>query len=477
MKLVWRNSYKTALSFYLAGSPLVFFISYLLYLLNNSLNPLMIGFLTIYGITVLFTVLYFGWISLYSIFLYTSAFFIYDCFIFTLTGRYNFLKQTFPKVYMLPDDVGRTFIIACFICVYVMHFVYCICRKSKIKQKKNFASRSDFVQCGKFIMLFFLIPLLAKIYMQVSYIRMHGYESMYSEQGEIHFPFWMNGAFTFFISGYILFLSGKPCKKDIVKWSLFYFVIFSLSSLRGQRGPILSLFLFLLCLFIKKFSLKVKIRHLLLLAVFVIAFTFILGNIRSSYGRQSKSKSKLSIGGIVEYVLYSQTTTRAVPLLIINGDIKYHTYPFIFTPFTLYFSKHIWPEENRTELSGKKYNIIGRTLLYNISKKAYLQGKGYGGAFIGEAYDCGGFIGLVFWSLVLAYICAFLDFSDFLLKPKIMPFVILFLLDFGYLARGLLFQLFVNFHYLIFIYFIVLILNSKKYILSDCNINKREQLC
>lgn len=469
MKFAVQNSYKTSLSFYIAGMPIIFCLSYFAYALTNSLNPLMIGFLSIYAITVLFTVLYFGWISLYSIFLYTSAFFIYDCFIFTLTGRYNFLKQTFPTTYTLPDDVGRTFIAVCFVCVYVMHLTYCLCKKSKIKRKMNTETRPDFVRCGKIIMLVFLIPLLVKIYIQVSYVRAHGYASMYAEEGEMdsQFPFWVNGAFTFFISGFVLFLSGKPDKKDLIRWSAFYFVVFSLSSLRGLRGPIMSLLLFLLCLLVKKFHLKIKIRHLFLLLIIIIAFAYSLDNLRKSYGgNQSAQKAKIDIGGVVEYVLYSQTTTRAVPLLIINGDIEYHPYPFIFTSITLPVSKKIWPEKNRTEISGKKYNIIGRTLVYNISKKAYLRGLGYGGAFIGEAYDCGGFIGLIFWSVILAYICAFLDFSDFMLSSKILPFVFLFLIDFGMLPRASLFKVFTRYYYLIFIYFIVLILNSKKYVLK-----------
>lgn len=467
MKFAVQNSYKTSLPFYIAGMPIIFCLSYFAYVLTNSLNLLIIGFLSIYAITVLLTVLYFGWISLYSIFLYTSAFFIYDCFIFTLTGRYNFLKQTFPITYTLPDDVGRTFIVVCVVCVYVMHLTYCLCKKSKIKREINYETRPDFVRCGKIIMLVFLIPLLAKIYIQVSYIRAHGYASMYSEQGEMKYPFWVNGAFTFFISGFVLFLSGKPEKKELIKWSAFYFVVFSLSSLRGQRGPILSLLLFLMCLFVKKFSLRIKIRHLLILLVVVIAFTYSLGNLRKSYGgNQSTKKSKIDIGAVAESVLYSQTTTRAVPLLIINGGIEYHPYPFIFTPITLHFSKLIWPEKNRSEISGQKYNIIGRTLIYNVSKAAYLQGYGYGGAFIGEAYDCGGFIGLVFWSVVLAYICAFLDFSDFMLRPKVLPFVFLFSFDFGILARNLLLQIFGYINYLIFIYFTIIILNSKKYVLE-----------
>lgn len=162
MKFAVQNSYKTSLPFYIAGMPVIFCLSYFAYVLTNSLNPLMIGFLSIYAITVLLTVLYFGWISLCSIFLYTSAFFIYDCFIFTLTGRYNFLKQTMATTYTLPDDVGRIFIVVCFVCVYVICTSRtALCKKSKIKRKINDEVRSDFVRCGKIIMLVFLVLLLA----------------------------------------------------------------------------------------------------------------------------------------------------------------------------------------------------------------------------------------------------------------------------------------------------------------------------
>ena len=403
--------------------------------------------------------IYFGIFSLYSIYLYTSAFFIYDCFFLTLLGDFNFLYMTFPKRYYFTEDVGFKFIVISFIHLFVTHILYCFIKIKKIRPlyaKVSWDRQKLQVSVGKAILLMFIIPMLYKIYLQVSYISSHGYASLFSDSSDDYLPFWVKGAFSFFLVGYVIFLSGKPEKKEALRISFLFFIVFAISSLRGQRGPTLGIFVFLLYWFKKNYSIKIHFAQIFCILIFIIAFTAIIGNVRSSYGKKEKKKSTLPVSEIVQKTLWSQTTSRAVPMLIIRGNIQYRHYPFIFSPFFMDISKRIWPEKSRSEISAQKYNGIGTVLLYNVSKEGYLNGYGYGGAFIGEAYDCGGVIGLIFWSVFLAYIIKTIELSFFKFSKFFMPILILFLRNFALLPRSMLFYVFYDMKVLLLVYFIII---------------------
>ena len=50
--------------------------------------------------------------------------------------------------------------------------------------------------------------------------------------------------------------------------------------------------------------------------------------------------------------------------------------------------------------------------MYNLSPSTYLKGGGLGGAFLGEAYDCGGFFGIIFWSIVISFVFVFACYPE-----------------------------------------------------------------
>lgn len=464
-------------SLYICIVPILFFAGLIASEMQNSLQGLMLSFCASYVITVLFSINYYGLISLYSIYLYTSTFFLYDCFFLTLSGDFNFLVMAFPKTYSFSEDIGFKFIIVCFVHLYVTHIAYSCIKKSHLifnNTKIDSSYHNDFVLLGKIVFLLFLFPTLYKIYLTVAYVSSHGYQSFFADDRSAYIPSWLNGVFTCFIVGYLIFMAGNPKKKDEILYSVVFFIVFMLSSLRGQRGPALGMLVFFVYWLSKKHSITFNLRKLVFIMCFIVFFTILIGNMRAAYGKNSSTnKASIPVSLLIQRALWSQTTTRAVPLLVIRGNLEYHPYPFIFSPFFNQFNKILYPEKKRTELSAQKFNRIGSVTMYNISKKSFMRGTGYGGAFIAEAFDCGGYIGLIFWSVVLAAICLTIDSRKLDYSHFIMPVIILFLQTFALLPRNMLFDVFYNLHYLVLIYFFLFCLGILKWSLNS----RQKEIC
>ena len=105
------NSKTTKLGLYIIISFLIFIFGVFFSELTENLQPLIISFCFFYVITVLCTIKEFGLVSLYSVYIYTSAFFMYDCLLLTLIyPDKNFLEQSFPIRYVFSENVGKIFI-------------------------------------------------------------------------------------------------------------------------------------------------------------------------------------------------------------------------------------------------------------------------------------------------------------------------------------------------------------------------------
>lgn len=431
---------KSALSLYVALTPLVFLIGTFFYVLTGSLIPVMCSFLIAYGVTVIFTIAYFGGLSIYAIFLYTSAFFIYDCFVFTIFSDKNFLIQHFPKNYAFDAEVGFTFLVASFLCIYTMHITYCFVKKRKVRKFCTEAKTIAIQKIGKGLMFIAIVPVFTKLIIQIKYVVANGYLSIFTGAlAELRYPFWTTGAFSIFNTGYYLFLAGNPTRKGFFRWSVLFFAVAISISLKGQRGPVLAVLVFLAYWYTKKYEIKIKPRYILYLAVFILFVVIGMGQIRNGYGSKKKINSKLQTLTLASDALYSQTNSKAVPMLVIRGDLKWHRYPFIFSPIMYRVNTLLHPTAGQTEDYLQYYNDISSVTMANISKSAYARGSGYGGAFLAESYDCGKFIGVIGWSLLLALFMAFCDFSDLKLSAKLIVIIAFILKDIATLPRGRMF--------------------------------------
>ena len=446
--------------------PIIFLISLLFFVvLNNNIYSLLTGFLCIYLFTVFYAIRYSGIISLYSLFLYTSTFFLYDAFWFTLFDENkNFLKQTFPKRYFIDDEIGIKFLICSILLTYIMHISYFLAYKKRKSFTPIVKHDLAFEKAGILIMLIFLFPSLVKLYIQLMYIKKFGYLALFAgDLSDIKYPIWTTGANLIFITGFSIFVAANPSKKKFIIYSIIFFLLMAFNGAKGQRGILIAPLVALLYWFTQKYNVKIKIGTLILIFVLIVGITYSLGTIRNSYGEKNKTNTtNINVIDLISNVLYTQTTSRAVPMIIIEGELPYHNYPFIFSPLLTYLTRFIYPSKGQDEVSLQKYNDISSITLFSVSPSAYYKGKGYGGAFLAEAYDCGGYIGIVFWGIILSVFIAFCDYSKLNINNNYLPFLFLFLLNFAMLPRNRLFTLFDTHLPKLFILVIILPLIKEK---------------
>lgn len=463
----FKQNPQMAFQFYLIGMPLIFIFSLFGYVWIDSLNPLMAGFLLVYVITALYTIGYYGLLSLYAIYLYTSAFFLYDCFVFTLFGDKNFLLQTFPIRLYISEKSGAIFLVACFLTVYVTHLAYCLIPKTKYKQKRenySFDTNKSLEKAGIVLMLVFIFPVMYKIYVQLSFVKTHGYTTLFDgSMSEIHYPFWCAGSFIFFIGGYVTFFASRPPKKLFIPFTLLFLLVYGFNSLKGQRGPIISAILVVIFLFSKQYNIKIKIKHLVVILFVVISLVVVLNNVRTSYGKENKKQTAVD-GKFVAEIVYGQTTSRIVPLLIIDRKLEYHPYPFVFSPLLIPYYSIAYPSNGQDKISAEHHNNISQVTTYNLSKRSHLNGSGLGGAFLAEAYDCGGFLGVILWSIILAIILVQFDFALDIIPSKFRPFLFFYLLTIPTLSRSRLFGFMYDLNKIVFVYMVLLIVGMRRYL-------------
>lgn len=434
-----KNNLSESFSYYLTIVPIIFFVTFLLTINFNTLNPIMIGFMITYVYTVIFSIRYYGFLSIYNIFLYTSAFFIYDCFFFTVFLGENFLLQTFPTKHLFSEEIGLKFIIICWLTVYIMHITYCLFPKKKYP---SIPFDKNFNQFGKIIMIVFFIPVMVKLIIQFNFIRINGYLSMYTDAfAEIKYPVWTSGSFIFFTSGYCIFLASFPKQKEYLIYTFLCALVYFANALKGQRGGFLSIILYFVFFYTKHYNIKLKLNKVILLVVIGVIFIGVMGNVRTSYGDSKKSDLTLDTKELIHKLVYTQTTTRAVPMYIIQGGLKYHDYPFILSSFISPYLQIKYPSEGgQTDVVAKHYNKTTAVITYNISKRAYLGGNGIGSAFIGEAYDFFGFIGIILFSILLSIFFVFCDSSRLHVKRSLIPLLFFILQGMPILPRANIFR-------------------------------------
>ena len=456
--------------FYCCLSILIFLVSLLFYVGTSYLQTLLVGFMIFYIMTVFYVIIYYGMFSLYAIYLYASCFFLYNCFILTLLGYDNFLVQTFPKKYSFNENVGAIFIISCFMTVFVTHITYILFESKRWRTGNNDLSIDKTWRiAGEVLMLVFLLPVLTKSYIQIDFIRSHGYHAMYTgEMSEIKYPIWTAGAYLFFHAGYFIFLASKPPKQNYIFFSILFFIMYLFDSLKGGRSMIICVLLVIIYFYQINYGKKIKFTRLLLMASIVIIVAFYLGRLRSSYGDNTISKNTMDVKEIVKFVLWNQTTTRAVPLLIIRGELKYRHYPFVFYPLVSLLKQKSYPPNSMLSLYNN--NNTSQVLMGNISPTASISGMGYGSAFLGEAYDFLGMFGVILFSILIGILLKMFDKRKMNCNKFIFPLLYSILLIIPLLPRAELFRFLYKFNYLLVTYiFIFLIQFIRKYVRFDKN--------
>jgi oligosaccharide repeat unit polymerase len=323
-----------------------------------------------------------------------------------------------------------------------------------IKKNKNYE------KVGIFIMLLFLFPVIIKMIIQLRFVMQHGYVSVFTgEMHNINYPVWTTGSFILFSTGYYIFLASYPPKRKFVKYSILFIIVVALNALKGQRLLLLSIILTSFLWYKKLYDYKIHIKKFFILAGLCLFLAIGIGNIRVLYGNSDSNSNKntTSLITLVEYFLYYQTTSRAVPMIIIEKELAFHPFPFIFSPL-------ISPilqighsnEKGQVREAAENGNDISSVTMYNISRGAYLSGSGYGGSVFAEFYDCGGMLGVILFSVILALLLTYCDYYPIHKCSRIIiPLLYIISSKSLTFARGRFFS-FIDYPVLIIYFFIVL---------------------
>ena len=425
------------LQIYVIGIPILYFLSVLYSCIGDTFRPMTVGFLVCYFVTIVYAIRYFGVISLYSIFLYVSVFFVYsNLFLQSIvpTDGMDILEYTYPINVKFSEDEGFIFVSAAFLQTYVMHVVYCLTKNAGGIWKVETTKNHDYIKAGILIMIIFLIPALVKIIIEVRYVMANGYAAIFLGYRDIiEYPFWVSGAKGFFTAGYYVFLAGNPNKKQFLKVTIIYGFIMALGALMGQRAGLITFLLITVYWYTKKYNVEVKVRRVIGFGFALFAIIVFLNLLRNSYGTND-SIQDLELE-LVLTKLIEQSGSSVVPLFIIRGDLAYHDFPFIFSPLLAPINFILY-RNNQSIDAMQHTNDISDVITYNVNPTLYLNGGGVGGALLGEMYDCGGFWGIVFWSAILAYIIRYFDYKHLNIESRYVPLIYAFLASIPMMPRG-----------------------------------------
>lgn len=448
------------LPLYIVGIPTLYLLSLFFSEFGATLRPMLIGFTITFFITVIYAVKEYGFLSLYSIFLYTSVFFTYTrVFIQSIfpESEFNFLEYTYPAKIIFSNKEGFIFLTAAFLETYIMHVVYCLSKKKiTYTQSNEMKQCSRYIKAGTLMMIIFFIPVLTKIIIELRYIMAYGYSSVFlGYRDKIAYPIWVSGATAFFTAGYYVFLAGNPNKKQFLKISILYGIVSALGALRGQRAGLISFLIISLYWYTKRNNVKIKARRVIGFGVVLMLLIVGLNLLRNSYGT-NESIQKITFQQALTKIV-EQSGSSVVPMFIIRGNLEYHDYPFVFSPLLTPVNSLLY-RNTQSVISVQRTNDISDVITYNVNSSLYLNGGGIGSAFLGEAYDCGGFLGVIFWSAILAFFIRFCDNKSINVKSRYVPILYAVLINIPLMPRGRLFGFTGSYLPLLIAYFIMFML-------------------
>ncbi len=446
-----------------------------LYIANNNIISLTTGFIIGYIAIFLRQLLIGNLYSLYSFYLITSAFFMYDKFIVGPILGKGVMSINFAGRYVFPDWVGETFVFIAAVSVLTIDILYTIYNvksnyligtsgEKSIYDSDSFIRTDNFYfKLGLIIMGCFIVPLVYKIILQVQHQKSfanYAIANFTGQEDNTQYPWWTKGSGTFFYIGFLLFVYSFPTVKKAKYGYFLFFVMMLVTALKGGRAFFFTYILTLPLLYKKLYNKKLSKSALVLLAVLCICAAILLDNFRSNVS------GKLESDFLLEF-LDGQTTTMGVPYVYIenHGDLPYKHFPFIFNyllnPIR---SKFISFGNNASDIL-KQSNNYGGIALYMLNPDAQAMGGGLGLNFLTEAYDCFGYFGVFFWSVILAIIIKSIDCMKYTSKNrKLLVFTILIYQYILFLPRHSFFGITDHIKYVIMFYILYLFLECRKYI-------------
>lgn len=336
--------------------------------------------------------------NLYLLFTFTFTVFILSRILLDLFDMLNFQKGTFflSGVFFTNYESAITLI---YILLFLISVHFGFVAGNKSLKTETITNNKSLEKIGKIIFFTFLLGAVVKAIYILKFSWEYGYIAMYLASSEdFDFPVFVSGATTFLLLGYCLILGSKPSKKTFLLISFIYFLVKVISLLTGERGGFI-ITLFFLVWYYYTFYAKKDIN-----IVFGggMAFGLILLTQMVVLMRDSKEISEGFLSLVITF--FEQ---QGVSLQILQFMVRYNEtfinngLPYILSGFTTR------PGTGQTVKTGIDSTYLGDRLSYFLNPSSYLHGNGMGSSFLGEFYDLGIVLFIIFSAFTGVFIAYF----------------------------------------------------------------------
>lgn len=330
-----------------------------------------------------------SFLSLYSFFLLTSSFFLFNRIFLDIFSYKDYLHLVFPAVYDITKETA-SYVIFVFTIVYsLIDFGY---------YRKNYLLRirepciPELYSKLLFLLLIILYPLvLYRHYLIFRFVQQVGYIQFTFLKSELPIPAYLSHVGGIFYLLFFSLLLTKPEKK-IVNISLIMYLIQALgNSIKGSRSAFGYSLIFVIFFYFKYNNKKFKFRYITYIFILFILFYFI-----SSLNRGNNDVSKeSSIFNLIFLILYEQGISISIPFIHIQNFVNF------FNPFEIPYL-----------ISDYLRSIVGLDIRAAVDLSEFIapgaraRGFGLGYSFINEIIDLGllGLVASYFFGKIIKFI-------------------------------------------------------------------------
>lgn len=280
---------------------------------------------------------------------------------------------------------------------------YLLNRKKNSNNITYICDKTDkkILQIVKILVLLCIPGLIYKFVYELIQIRTYGYLSLYMDFTPA--PFFARaswGAFNILFPFLFMFI---PSKEQFRRYVIFFFLISSVSFLKGTRSTLLAPVLFFVWYYYALYSNKdVSIRKIFVIVLLIALVANVMLLFRGDNGSLDIDIFNLfvllfSTQGVT-YVLVGNYLDYSGSFL--NQSHWYILFPIVST-FNWFFNP-LYKEGQSVELVQHTLSLDDQ-IMYSIAPDLYLKGAGYGSSYIAELYALGALPSVILGSLVLGY--------------------------------------------------------------------------
>lgn len=343
----------------------------------------------------------------------------------------------------------------------------CACIIGYILNKKKSGSSNpikvdtldeSFIRIVKILILICIPGLLYKSFHELMLIKTYGYLSLYMEFTPA--PLFARVSWGVFNVLFPFLFMFAPSKRDFKRYLIFFFIVSSVSFLKGSRSTLLAPILFFVwyyyALYNKNDISMKRIIVILISVAFVANAMLVMRDDTGSLGIDIFNLLKLLLETQgVTYVLIGNYIDYVDTFM--NQSSWYILFPIVST--LNWFFNPVYKAGQTVELVQHTLNLDDQ-IMYSIAPDLYFEGVGYGSSYIAELHALGNLGGVIIGSLLLGYFIRYYE-KRYWASKKFLYFSWFFIPHLVWLSRGsFLPNIFMFLLGLIFYFFIRLILKK-----------------